>query len=165
MRIIQSGMKSKDVGVKLNKVLNKAAIEGKNDINYSEILELNPNNILDYKSMADILSIEKTVSNNARNGNNASFVSTTDRINYKSEVPGPGSYDINHEHKFKKNKFDSFGTTSERNTEFNRNISLPFTDPSFLSNPPVGYYLGKKTEKNSKKTKSISPVVIKFRSK
>lgn len=134
--------------MKLKKVFNKAAIDGEKNLNYSEILELNIKNKKDLTSMIDISSIEKTITKNVKKGENASFVSTTNRIKHESTVPGPGSYNLNSEHKILKNKFDSFGTTAERSTEFNRNISLPFTDPTYMTSPPVGHYLGKSGGKN-----------------
>ena len=68
------------------------------------------------------------------------FLSTTKRIEHKSDVPGPGSYDANYIHFTSENKFSSFGTTSERKTDLNRTVDQPSTSPTFINNPPVGYY-------------------------
>ena len=124
-----------------------------------ELLDLKPSRTQDYSSVNDLISIKKTIEKNVSKGANASFVSTTKRITDKpSNVPGPGSYNAKFDHKFHKNIYDSFGSTSERKTDFNRSINLPFTDPTYMENPPVGHYSFKPGAKDRKKVKSISPI-------
>jgi hypothetical protein len=106
--------------------------------------------------MNDLTSIKTTVQKNVRKGVNASFASNTKRITYKSDVPGPGSYEIVPEHQPHNSNYEAFGTNSERVVPFNRSINLPFTDPSFISNPPVGHYNHDRSK--LKKIKSISPI-------
>ncbi len=138
------------VNKKLRQVINRPTIEGLEQKDFNQLLNINHQGVQNLKSMADIISIEKSVSKNIVKGANASFVSTTKRIEHKSEVPGPGSYETVKKHRFYKNSFDSFGTTSKRIAEFNRNIDFPFTDPSFTTNPPVGQYM------NPSKSKYLS---------
>jgi hypothetical protein len=155
-KIIFKHQIQKDQIYKLNRFMNNIMLNGSLNLGEMDLLKIKSE---DVQPMTHLNSIEQRIRKNARKGVNASFASTTNRISYKSDVPGPGSYDVKHDHQFRKNKFDSFGTTAERSIEFNRSINLPFTDPSYLSNPPVGYYkVGQKCIFKRSDVKSSSPI-------
>lgn len=136
-KIILKHQMQKDQIYKLDRFMNKIMLNGSLDLSDMDILKAKQE---DVKPLIHLNTIEQRIRKNVKKGVNASFASTTNRTAYKSDVPGPGSYDVKLDHQFRRNKFDSFGTTAERSIEFNRNINLPFTDPTYLSNPPVGYY-------------------------
>lgn len=92
-----------------------------------------------------------------KKGRNAIFLSSTKRDSPSSNIPGPGDYNIKYDHHVYKWKFDSFGSTTDRDIAFNRSIQLPFTDPSYLLNPPVGYYY-KQLHKSKDNSKAFSPL-------
>jgi len=143
-----------DVAYKLNKFMKKIMINGSLDLSEMHSLELQGNIKQVISPTFDSMSIQNIVGKNTSKGINASFASTTNRFKSRSDVPGPGSYDIHPDMTFHKNKFDSFGTTSERKIDFNRSIHLPFTNPSYMQNPPVGIY---QKNKRQNKVKSNSP--------
>jgi hypothetical protein len=153
-KFLPERVKHNSVALKLEKVLHKAAIEGRKQDDYYKILDMKSTNTIDLRPANELTDIKTTVQKNARQGVNACFASTTKRITFKSDVPGPGSYEIVPEHQFYTSNHEAFGTTSERVVPFNRSIHLPFTDPSYLSNPPVGHYNHTTKFKN---IKSISP--------
>lgn len=71
----------------------------------------------------------------------SSFVSKTKRGYSVSDVPGPGSYDINYKHEINKNLPANFGSSVQRASEvYRHNVNYPFTDPTYMENPPVGHY-------------------------
>lgn len=71
----------------------------------------------------------------------SSFISKTKRGYSVSEVPGPGSYELNYRHEINKNIPSNFGSSVQRTAEvYRKNVNYPFTDPTYMENPPVGHY-------------------------
>ncbi|CAI2363557.1 unnamed protein product [Moneuplotes crassus] len=150
-------------------LLAKPTIQGLHEPQPAQILGVKGQDRQAIKSVADIISIEKSLLKKMAQGANASFVSTTKRMDYRSDVPGPGAYEVISKHKKLKNptekncSYDSFGTNEKRAVEFNRNINFPFTDPTFVENPPVGQYDKHKSVKVKTGFKNKPKVLRKYK--
>lgn len=142
--------KTASIKDQMSKILNKVVNSGSVDLEEGELFKNEHHKTFDFSDMSDLKSISYSTRKDQYQIGSASFVSNTKRIEHKSNVPGPGTYTSGVENRVSQSKFNVFGSTSERKTELNRSVNLPFTTPTNVENPPVGFYDRPKIIKQSK---------------
>lgn len=140
----------------MQEFLDKVMRAGSQNMQELEILQAASPHTISYDLQPDIRSISYNTRPKEDEVGSSIFVSKTKRGHSISEVPGPGSYNVEYKHEISKNVPANFGSGCHRNTDvYRNNVNLPFTDPSYLENPPVGYYSQTKLKERLNRIRSL----------